>query len=202
MIKIKKFPIQKFLTFAALTVSTAFSVNAYAEMDLSGLYSGFIFSNSQFESKTPGFSKTTQDWGHGKVKIGKILNEYTSVEGQFGMTTNSDADHGNLTYGIYLRAGKDFDQYKLYGLAGLGGFHSYADGLDNVSENGFSYGVGIEIFGSKDLTVTLEYVSLVDKSVDGADIVFDTLGLGFTYYFTEDTSYFNKNRNKIRSIRY
>jgi hypothetical protein len=196
-----KFPRKIFLLIMPLFILLGTSFDASAEINWSGTYAGAMYSSSKLEAKASG-SSASQSWGHAKLKLGKIINDYVSVEGQLGMTTNSDTNHGNLTVGIYARVGKDFGQYKLYGLAGLGGYHSYADGFDSVNESDFSYGVGLEIFGSKDTAITLEYVTIVDKSVDDVDLTFDTLGLGFTYYFTEDTSYFNKNRNKIRSIRY
>ena len=118
------------------------------------------------------------------------------------MTTNSGATQGIATYGAYLRLGKDYGQYKPYGLIGFSGIYAYEDNVDNVSETSGSYGAGLEIFGSKDLAITFEYLRMIDKSVDGGDSTFDAFGAGFTYYFTEDKSYFNKNRNKIRSIRY
>jgi len=174
---------------------------ASAEIDLTGMYTGLIFSNSSYDLKTNS-GKTSESWGHIKGKLGTSLNEWIDVEGQLGLTTNTDTKQGVFSYGAYLRIGQDLGQYKPYGLVGFSGYHLHEDGYGSETESGFSYGAGIEIFGSKDLTVTFEYLRLIDKSVDGGDLTFDTLGIGFTYYFTEDTSYFNKNRNKIRSIRY
>ena len=118
------------------------------------------------------------------------------------LTTNTTTSQGIITYGGYGRVDKDFDGYKIYGLLGFGGIYAYQDDVDDVTESSFSYGAGIEIFGSKSVAITLEYLSVLDKSVDGGDTTFSTFGAGFTYYFIEDKSYFNKNRNKIRSIRY
>ncbi len=184
-----------------LTVVLA-SFPARAELDLTGLYGGLQYSDSkdEFESDTGG--KTKENRGHIKLKIGKVQNKHFSAEGQLGLTTNSSTSLGIITYGAYARAQKDFGQYKIYGLIGLGGLFAYQDNVDDVSENGLSYGAGLEVFGSKNIAVTLEYVSLLNTSVTGGDLTFDTFGVGFTYYFIEDKSYFNKNRNKIRSIRY
>jgi len=177
------------------------STPAVAEIDLTGLYSGLQYSSSEFKSVI-GNSKESVETGHIKAKLGKSINDILAVEGQFGLATNSNDKLGTLTYGAYLRAGKDFGQYKPYGLLGFSGYYSYADNEDSDSELGGSLGVGLEIFGSKDIALTFEYLRLMDKTIDGADVTFDTIGIGFTYYFTDDTSYFNKNRNKIRSIRY
>lgn len=178
------------------------STSALAEVDYTGTYWGVQFSDStdKFEADSGGTTKKNR--GHVKGKYGKALNEYVSVEGQFGITTSSNSTRGIYTYGAYLRASKDLGDYKIYGLLGASGLQAYDDDFDDVSESSGSYGVGIEIFGSKTTAITIEYLQMVDKSLDDGDFTFDTLGLGFTYYFVDDQSYFNKNRNKIRSIRY
>lgn len=186
--------------FILTPIIFSLSQSAHAEMDFSGTYTGLLFSNSTDKTKASSAS-TEINRGHVRGKLGWIINDVISVEGQLGFTSNSDSSKGIITTGGYLRAGKDFGQYKLYGLLGLTNLYYYSDN-GNTSESGGSYGAGIEIFGSKDLAITLEYLSMVDKSINGADFTFDALGLGFTYYFTEDSSYFNKNRNKINSIRY
>ena len=202
MIKIKISFLQQLLAIIVLLIAIGMQNLARAEIDLTGVYTGMHFSSSDYTLKADNGAELSESWGHIKAKLGKSLNDWFSVEGQFGLTTNSTAGHGVFTYGAYLRIGKDLGQYKPYGLIGVSGFHLYEDGLDDQTEAGGSLGVGIEIFGTKDMTVTFEYLRLMDIAVDGGDLTFDTLGLGFTYYFTEDKSYFNKNRNKIRSIRY
>ena len=202
MIMKKKLPLCRCLSISLALISLLASTHVAAEIEFSGLYSGVFYSNSQLEFKPNGAARQTQNWGHAKVKLGYLINEFVSTEGQLGMTTNSDLDKGTLTYGAYLRASKKYGQYTPYALIGLGGYYSYAKNLDSTNETGLSYGVGLDIFGSKDLAISIEYLTVVNKSVNSADLTFDTLGVGFTYFFTEDTSYFNKNRNKIRSIRY
>lgn len=183
-----------------LIALSAASTPALAEFDFSGLYSGLQYSSSEFKA-TSSTSTSTVSNGHIKAKLGNIINDNLSFEGQFGLTTNSNDKLGTLTYGAYLRAGKDFGQYKPYGLIGFSGYYSYDDVADSDTQAGGSLGVGLEIFGAKDLSITVEYLRMIDKTIDGSDVTFDTVGVGFTYYFTEDKSYFNKNRNKIRSIR-
>jgi hypothetical protein len=191
----------RFVKLFTLTLIFSVSFSANAEMDFSGTYTGLLFSNSKDKIKISSGHTTEYNRGHVRGKLGWIINDVISVEGQLGFTSNSDSKQGIITTGGYLRAGKDFGQYKLYGLLGLTNIYYYSDN-GNTSESGGSYGVGMEIFGSKDLAITLEYLSMVEKSINGGDFTFDALGLGFTYYFIEDKSYFNKNRNKIQSIRY
>lgn len=188
-----------------LITLSGFSSSAFAEIDFSGLYSGMQYSSSEFKARTSTTTSTTTTTvnnGHIKAKLGYIINDNLTVEGQLGLNTNSNDKLGTVTFGTYLRASKDYGQYKPYGLVGLGGYYSYDDVADNDTQFGGSLGVGLEIFGSKDLAISVEYLRILDKTIDGSDITFDTVGLGFTYYFTEDKSYFNKNRNKVRSIRY
>ena len=202
MTKTKKSVVQKTSSLFLFFLASLAQTTAFAEIDLTGLYSGAIFSNASYDLKLNGGGKQTESWGHFKGKLGKSINEYIDAEGQLGLTSNTGKRQGVITYGAYLRISKDMGQYKPYGLIGLAGYHVYEDGFNDQSEAGVSYGAGIEIFGSKDLSVTVEYLRLLDKSVDSGDLTFDTVGIGFTYYFTEDKSYFHKNSNKIRSIRY
>ena len=196
-LKFSSVKIGLFLSLLGLSITPP----VFAELDLTGIYYGIQFADSrdQFEDSS---GKTTENRGHIKLKVGKILNEHVSLEGQLGGTTNTSTSQGILTYGGYARVDKDFDGYKLYGLLGFGGIHAFQDNVGDVTESSFSYGAGLEIFGSKHIAITLELVSILDKSVNGGDSTFSTIGAGFTYYFIEDKSYFNRNRNKIRSIRY
>lgn len=201
MIKTKLIYLQRVIAFIALSIAVQNS--AFAELELSGTYAGFLYSTSDYSLDADVASNDLSDnWGHLKVKYGRMLNDVYSVEGQLGVIDNTNADHGVATYGVYLRVGKDMGQYKPYALVGLSGLYLYDDVVENQSETGFSYGVGLEIFGSKDMTVTFEYLSVLNMSADAGDLSFSTLGLGFTYYYSEDKSYFNKNSKKIRSIRY
>jgi len=193
---------QQSYIFVLLIALTGLSLPVSAEIDMTGLYAGVQFSTSKDQFLPDTGPTVNNNKGHLKAKLGTAINDLVSVEGQFGMTTNSGATQGIATYGAYLRVGKDYGQYKPYGLIGFSGIYAYQDNADNVSEASGSYGAGLEIFGSKDLAITFEYIRMIDKSIDGGDLTFDTFGAGFTFYFTEDKSYFNKNRNKIRSIRY
>jgi hypothetical protein len=175
---------------------------AQAELELTGWYAGFMYSDSSEELDLDTGGTRSVNKGHLKIKAGKTLNEYLSVEGQFGMTTNTGDKRGRFTYGVYLRPSKDFGRYRLYGLVGASGFYDYHDVEEDVSESGASIGFGIEMFGSKDVALSFEYLRMIDKSIDEGDYVYDSIGLGFSYYFTDDTSYFSRNRNKIKSIRY
>ena len=167
----------------------AFSLSARAELEFAGTYTGFQFSDSRDIFDPDVGDQVKENRGHIKGKYGWILNDLWSVETQLGITTNSGSNRGILTVGAYGRVGKDFGQYKPYGLIGVSGIYAYDDEVDDVTESGGSLGAGLEIFGSKNVAVTFEYVRMLDKSVDDGDLTFDTFGIGLTYYFIEDKSY-------------
>lgn len=184
------------LLFSFFIFTAAIYNSAAAEVSLTGMYSGFLVANSKENFEVDGGEDSEESRGHLKGKLGMYLNDYISVEGQLGFTNNSDNDL--VTYGAYVRVDKDFGNYKIYGLLGASG----AESDEDVSESSGSYGLGMEIFGSKDVAITFEYINMIEKSVEGGDLRLDSLGIGFTYYFSDETSAFVKNRNKIRSIRY
>lgn len=193
-----------YLTTIALFVGiVCASSPVLAELDLTGLYAGVQYTSGDFDlDDDVDANDVSESWGFLHGRFGKTINDILSVEGHLGISSNANADHGVYLYGAYLKIGKDLGQYRPYGLLGASGIHVYEDGFDTETYSDLAFGAGIEVFGSKNVAVVIEYISSVDKTVDDADLTFDTLSLGFTYYFTEEESTFNKNRNKIRSIRY
>ena len=176
--------------------------SAQAELELNGWYTGFMYSDSSEKLDQNGGGTQAVSKGHLKLKSGKALNEYLSVEGQLGMAAGTGRKRGRFSYGLYLRPYMDFGSYRLYGLLGATGFYDYDDRQDNVSESGASWGIGIEVFGNKNAAISLEYLHMIDKTISQGDYVYESLGLGLSYYFMEDSSYFSRNRNRIESIRY
>ena len=181
---------------------------AYAEKELTGSYMGILFSNTSENFDPDTGSAITEKTGHIKFKLGTQLNEWATVEAQGGFTTDSDEKQGLATLGGYLRYDHKLDGISIFGLLGLGVVASYHDDLDNVNESGLSWGLGIEVYGSKDLSLTLEYISLIDISVEDddpefgpGDLIFEMIGIGLTYHFSEETSPFVKNQNGFKTIR-
>ena len=174
-----------------------------AEPRLTGTYLGGFYSNSDQNFESPGNPTFSRSRGHLKLKLGTALNEYIDVEGQLGATSDSGSDEGIVTYGGYLRFYKDFDgrKYRAYGIAGFSGTEDLND-ITDLSESGLSYGFGFEIFGSKDLSIGIELMRLYDTSFQTGELSSDLLGIGVTYYFMEEGSVFDRNRDKIDSIRY
>lgn len=170
-----------------------------AELKYTGHYWGLMYSDSSLEldDKEDSTDSYEISEGHFKGKYGYMLSDVVSFEAHLG-ATNSEEYVDLLTYGGYLRANWKRDGYQVYGLIGGSGVRTE----DDETESGGSYGVGLEIFGSKTVAISFEYLTLFDKSVELGDLSYETLGIGFTYYFVDDTSQFNRNRNRIKSLRY
>ena len=193
------------LTYLFLLLSMlGIALPAAAELELTGKYYGIQFTNGDYELDidNPVATDFKESWNFIDAKYGSQLNDLVSVEGRLGVSNNLGKDHGIVTLGGYLRIGKNLGRYRPYGLIGGSGIFIYEEGLDDYDESSFSYGAGIEIFGSPNVALTFEWLRGIDKSVDDGDLTFDSVGFGFNYYFSEESSIFNKNRNKIRSIRY
>lgn len=172
----------------------------HAELKQTGHYWGLMYSdlNLDVEDKEDSADSTESSGGNVKGKYGYMLSDIVSFEAHVGFTDTEELPE-MWTYGGYMRANWTLDGYQVYGLLGASGVR--IDDFD-YSESGGSYGVGLEIFGSKTVAISIEYLTLYKESYEVSDITVETLGLGFTYYFVDDTSQFNKNRNRIKSIRY
>ena len=196
--------VQKFFFLITVFCIYLVAASAHAEQEqqfeYTGNYYGMQYSSSTSVLETAS-GNISKGRGHFKGKLGHQLTDLLSVEGQAGFTTTSDFKDGLLTYGAYLKAEKKYSKYKLYGIAGLGGIYNYLDNEDSVSEAGFSYGIGFSLFATKTRSIDFEYVKVVDSDIEGDDFSFETFGIGYTYFFYEDKSSFNKNTRRINRIR-
>ena len=184
-----------------LIVLLSVSESVYAQVELTGYYFGFQYNNASFEVDDSA-SDISESWGLLHGKFGKAINDLLSIETKLGVSTNADSSHLVYTYEAFLKIGKSLGKYKPYGILGVSGVHVHQAGYFTEDFSGGSYGVGLEIFGSKDLALELEYIRATDTTDAGFDVHMDSMTLGFVYYFSSETSVFNRNRNKIRSIRY
>ena len=198
---------QNFISLALFT-SVMFVCNPLrAELDLTGYYAGAQYTAADIEIVDPlnSANNSNNSWGFLHGKFGKTLSDWVSIEASFAVSspTNDNEDHDYIV-GAYVKAGKKTGGYRLYGLIGASALSFSEPGYQSDTYTSGSFGAGIEIFGTNDMALSLEYIRLIDndKFVDGRDLSVDTLSLGFVYYFSSDTSRFNKNRDKIPSIRY
>ncbi len=204
MDKAKSIPCQPTVGLLALFLLSSMVVGqVLAEPRLTGIYAGGYYSNSDQSLDVPGAATFNRSRGHLKLKMGMALNEYVDLEGQLGATSDAGSDEGIITYGAYARFYKDFEEraYRAYGLVGFSGTEDM-NSITDLSDSGLSYGFGFEIFGSKNLSIGIEMIRLYDTSFKGGELSSDVVGLGVTYYFMEEGSVFDRNRDKIDSIRY
>ena len=194
----KTYCITLLLLFGLSSFTSAFADD---RIQKTGNYFGVHYSDSLDTIESDSDTEETNR-GHLKVKYGTYLNDFVSIEGHAGYVTSSTADAGLLTFSGLFRAEKKFEQTSIYGLFGASAVYAYNDDNGNADESSISYGFGVEVFGSEYTAITLEYVSLIDVELDdGSDFSFETLGIGFTYYFSNYESKFNKNGSRVGLIR-
>jgi hypothetical protein len=188
--------------FSMLTLLVAFAITvptpALAELELTGRYLGFQFGNLKVNSGDG------SEYSSGNIKgiFGGAITDYLALEGHLGVDTDSGSDAASFNYGLYLKLGKKFGHYKPYLLLGASGSYLYSDTYGDESRNGDpSWGVGVELFGTKDLAITFEYLNIVDKEIDGLDYTMELFSIGFTYYFTKSGDRADAGRYQFKSSR-
>ena len=83
------------------------SNTAYAELKFTGLYYGFQYTNGDFDlDGDDSADDLSESWGFLHGKLGHIINDLVSVEGQLGISTNANADQGVYIYGVFAKIGK------------------------------------------------------------------------------------------------
>jgi hypothetical protein len=179
-----------------------FTNQAFAERAKpTGTYFGVHYAHSLDQITSNG---NTEKVGRGymKLKVGKYLNDKISMEGHGGYVTSSTAEAGIFSIGAMARVEKRFEQSRIYGLLGASLLCAYNKDTSDANESSISWGAGIEIFADPFSAITLEYISMINTELDnGSDFTFDTLGIGFTYYFSSNKSRFNKNGSWVGLIR-
>jgi len=137
-------------------------------------------------------------------KLGAELNPYLALEASAG--TGVVSDHSNKysnpnweleeIWGIYVRGILPLhERVKLYGLFGITRMEFKVDWnygevmtVDNYATSGYSYGFGVEAFPLDNLSLVVEFVSLIDEleitdSRDENNSEISAITLGAKYYF-------------------
>jgi hypothetical protein len=191
--------------FAILTLLIAFVITVptqvLAELELTGRYLGFQFGNMKVNVEGDSGDDAEVSTGNIKGIFGGAITDYLALEGQLGVNTDLGSDEGALNYGLYLKLGKKIGQYKPYLLLGASGYYAYSDTFDDESLSDASWGAGVELFGTKDLAITFEYLNLLDKEINGSDTKIESFSIGFTYYFTESGERADAGRYQFKSSR-
>lgn len=135
-----------------------------------------------------------------RLVLGYHFNNWLALEGTYGVAgdethnvtgtpLNLDVESIAAAYvkfsyqlsgtGKYLR---NTDIFALLGAAQVEITASDPAINRNGKEAGFAYGLGLEFFSKRNITVTLGYTRLLDESVNGVGYTVDNLYLGLNYF--------------------
>ena len=111
------------------------------------------------------------------------------VEGMIGTGISDDRLRGNLGVssrvkvdefvGVYLASRLNLGVVELFGRAGMAETRVRFDGLGSGSGSGFSYGGGLRLLPTDNLTLSVDYMNYLDK--DGVKIDGYTLSVGLKF---------------------
>jgi|GEM_PF-1612313 len=164
-----------------------------------GMYAGGSFTNHKGKGSDERLTG-------GVLKLGYDLVNFLAIEGHVGgtivETIYSDPEYLDSGYtdvrsehaGIYARLNWRLTNITLYGLVGYGyyktkfDFIAYEDPFfDRSGENdeqGLSYGVGIDLFGSARTAVSINWMQLInEKDEFDNETNVQAIYLGITHYF-------------------
>lgn len=111
------------------------------------------------------------------------------VEGMIGTGVSDDRLRGNSVIdsrvkineflGVYLASRLNLGPVELFGRAGVAETRVRFEGLGSGDASGFSYGGGIRLLPTDNLTLSLDYMNYLDK--DGVKIDGYTLSVGLKF---------------------
>jgi len=203
-----------FLSFISLLISTVSLADQLPET-FNGVYLGANVSRHHFENRF------TDDYlVGGNFRAGYDFNRFIALEGQIGATTAKsyilvndlgqnigDYRLQGVHSGVYARANWRLVNVTLYALAGVGYYKAnetisntgYVDGTTKTDATGFSYGVGVDLFGGLQTALSLNWLQLINKDIGGGEKMrVDALYFGITYYFKpQKTNYPFNPRDRI-----
>lgn len=158
--------------------SSAFASNSYVGLD----YSFVNYEPSGFPDA---------DVGAVSVKGGTYLGQYWAIEARAGLGVSDDTINASGTevefeidsiLGLYLRGEIPLERVKPFVTIGYSRLEATATVLgDSQSddESDLSYGFGLDVMISDQVSMGAEYLQLIDKS----EIDFSTINLGLKYHF-------------------
>ena len=178
------------LISSVFLLSSFLIADALAVPERTGAYASLMYLGAN--EKVDSFDENR---GSTAIRIGKVMNDSYSLEAHGSVVNSSDTDDGIFTVGGFARIEKAEEKYTYYGLLGVSTIRSYSTSLDDITETSLSYGFGIDVYGSPNLAITLEYVHMIDAELDsGQDLTYQSFGIGLSYRFVEDKNNFNKSR--------
>jgi len=167
---------KKILTILFVSILTIFSP-VQAANDLT-TYVGIHFGSGEADD---GFDEVDVDYG--MFRLGIMPTDNTALEYRIGTGTSDDKLNGvsfevENIYGLYGLYHYYFSENSsVYGVAGFSKVSlkaSLGDASTQFDENGFSYGVGAELYG-----FNLEYMQYLDTT----DLEVGVFAIGYNYKF-------------------
>jgi len=167
-----------------LSLSLCFSANTYAGDGNTPLYIGIGKSFFTFEDST-----SINASGY-YLNLGLDLGNYFAIEALSSSSAidEFDAESYEIDYyhGIFARFNLRYDHFTVYLLAGYGTtsltYTTTVGGGSTVAvdDSGFSYGIGMDLYGTKNAALTLRAMDYIDED-------FHMLGavMGFHFYFDD-----------------
>ena len=168
---------------ALFSLLCAGTMSASAEYYAGGMIGRFSYEDAAGELNMTGVTG----------RLGYQVSPWFGVEGRIG-TGGSDQFAGvDFELDNFVSGFANFswalpvdERIRLYGLAGFTrGEGSASVGSVGLSEDdsGFSYGVGVELYGTQDDAINVEWVRYLDTDEFGIDYTVDHWGLGYVHYF-------------------
>ncbi|MFO1402519.1 MAG: porin family protein [Steroidobacteraceae bacterium] len=126
----------------------------------------------------------------GYFRIGQAFSPNFAIEGRVGGGFSEDSTDGyavrvDALYAGYIKGSLPLAPgFSLYALGGLGGAHlrrNFGDG--NVTESGFSYGLGGDFALGNGTAINVEWSRLVSGTNFGYDFDTDIASIGLTFRF-------------------
>jgi len=178
------------LTGAVLVATTASAQGRYYDerrnADYGGPYVGLNI--GQINYQEDGLHAITPLGGY--FRIGQQFSPNLAIEGRIGGGFSEDSSDGYVVkvdslYAGYIKGSLPLGQgFSVYGLGGLAGMHlrrNFGDG--DVTESGFSYGLGADFALGNGTALNVEWSRLLSGTNFGYDFKTDIASIGVTFRF-------------------
>jgi hypothetical protein len=173
---------------------TIFTATSFAQgTSFRGMYFGGNFSNHDIKNVDERLIGAV-------IKVGYDLTNFLAIEAHGGATIEETiykeegfyevrAEHA----GIYARLNWRQTNSMIFGIVGYGYYKAYSsftsdfdpalDGSGEVEDNGLSYGIGVELFGSGRTSVSASWMQLInEKDEFDNELNVGALYIGITHY--------------------
>jgi hypothetical protein len=189
-VTVNKLRIALMVTGAALLATAAAAHGRYDDERRTGDYGGtYVGLNiGSIHYKEDGLEAITPTGGY--FRIGQEFSPNLAIEGRIGGGFSDDSTNGyavkvDALYAGYIKGSLPLAQgFSLYALGGLGGMHMHRNfGDGNITESGFSYGLGGDFDLGNGAAINVEWSRLLSGTNVGYDYNTDIASIGVTFRF-------------------